>query len=143
MLGHAGRPMRISTFFRNRPLIGWIDLSHHPFALSRIVGFGRLLQTFKFDMISVGFRENEELQNWTNRMSDDFYWLEVEKSISKSIELGIKSENSEEKPMINGGADFGGGGRRPPADSSGDEDGNGAHPARATLIIEIGKPRSD
>jgi hypothetical protein len=132
--------MRISTFYRNKPLLFWLDSPLHLFSLSSKVGFGRQLPTFKFDMISTGSRQIEASQNWDDRMPTDYY--RVEKSITRSIARAIKSENSEEKPMRHGGADYGGGGRRPPSDSSGGEDGNGAHPARATLIIEIGKPRS-
>ena len=94
-------------------------------------------------MISSGSRENEELQNWKKQMSDDYFWLEAEKSISESIDRAIDSENKNDEPQRYGDADFVGGGRQPPGDSAGGEDGNGAHPARATLIIEIGVPRSD
>ncbi len=65
------------------------------------------------------------------------------KSISESIKRAIESEDLDDEPQRDGDADFGGGGRQPPRDSAGGEDGNGAHPARATLIIEIGNPRSD
>lgn len=143
ILGHADRPMRISTFSKGMPLLWWSGPLYHRFFRNLYLELGLWLPAFKLDMISTGFRENEELQNWKKRMSDDYFWLEAEKSISESIDRAIDSENKNDEPQQDGDADFVGGGRQPPGDSAGGEDGNGAHPARATLIIEIGGPRSD
>ena len=143
ILGHANRPMRISTFSKGMPLLWWSGPLYHRFVRNLYLELGLWLPAFKLDMISTGFRGNEELQNWKKRMSDDYFWLEAEKSISESIDRAIDSENKNDEPQRDGDADFVGGGRQPPGDSAGGEDGNGAHPARATLIIEIVGPRSD
>jgi hypothetical protein len=143
ILGHARRPMRISTFPKGMPLLWWTGPLYYRFVRNLYLEFGLWPPAFKFDMISTGSRENEKLQNWKKWMSDDFDWREAERSISESIERAIRSEDLHDEPQRDGDADFVGGGRQPPGDSSGGEDGNGAHPARATLIIEIGKPRSD
>jgi hypothetical protein len=141
ILGHAKAPMRISTFSKGMLLLWWSGQPYHRFFHNLYLEFGLWLPAFKFDMISTGFRENEELQNWKKRMSDDLYWQEAERSISESIDRAIDSEDLDDEPQRDGDADFIGGGMQPPGDSAGGEDGNGAHPARATLIIEIGKPR--
>ena len=64
----------------------------------------------------------------------------MEKSIAESIDRAIDSEMSDDELQRDSDADFVGGGRLPPGDGAGSEDGNGAHPARATLVIDIGKP---
>jgi hypothetical protein len=87
ILGHAGGPMRISTFYRNKPLLFWLDSPLHLFSLSSKVGFGLQLPKFKFDMISTGSRQIEASQNWDDRMPTDYY--RVEKSITRSIARAI------------------------------------------------------
>jgi hypothetical protein len=75
-------------------------------------------------------------------MSNNDFWRGVEQDISTSIDRAIDSEISDEVPPRDSDADFSDGGRRPPGDDAGGEDGNGAHPARATLVIDIWNPRS-
>jgi hypothetical protein len=116
----------------------WSGLPYYQFVHNPDPEFDFWLPGFKFDMISVGFGEKEELQNWKKRMSDDLYWQVAETSISESIERAIESEDLDDESQRDGDADFVGGGRQPPGGNAGGEDGNGAHPARATLIIEIG-----
>lgn len=143
ILGHARRPMRISAFSKGMSFLWWTGPLKHQFFRNLYLEFNLWLPSLKFDMISTGFRETEELQDWKKRMSEDSFWREAEKSISESIERAIESEDLDDEPQRDGDTDFVGGGRQPPGDGAGGEDGNGAHPARATLIIEIGKPRND
>ena len=97
----------------------------------------------KFDMISTGPDESRELQDWKMQMSNNHFWQSVEQGISKSIDNAIDSKISDDEPPRDGDADFAGGGGRPPGDGAGGEEGNGAHPARATLVIDIRNPRFD
>lgn len=148
-LGHAGRPMRITAFSTAAPLhlqIGF-ELLH---VVSRIpTRFHRLvnpagdfqLPPFKFDMISIGHDEGQALQDWKMEMSNNDFWRSVENNISESIDRAIHSEISDDEPPRNGDADFAGGERQPPGNDPDGEDGNGAHPTRATLVIDIGNPR--
>lgn len=150
VLGHAGRPMRITAFSTAAPLhwqigmgplhaVSWLPLL---FALSGD-GVAQLWPpAFKFDMISTGPDEDQELQHWKKEMSINDFWRGVEQDISTSIDRAIDSENSDDAPPLDSDADFDGGGRRPPGDDAGGEDGNGVHPARATLVIDIKNPRS-
>lgn len=142
ILGHARGPMRISTFYRGSPLIWWIS-SHHR-QLSNYInrGVANWLPALKFDMITTGFSQNEKLQGWKKRVSDNDFWREAEKSITQSIDRAINSENSDDESQGHADADFVGGGMRPPENNADGEDGDGANPARATLIIEIRHPRN-
>lgn len=149
-LGHAGGPMRISAFSTAAPLHWQIGLGplHEGFRIPRWFAFfgdgvAHLWPpAFNFDMISTGPNEGQELQDWKMQMSKNNFWRRVEQDISKSIDRAIDSEISDDEPPRDGDADFAGGGRRPPGDDTGGEDGNGAHPARATLVIDIRNPRS-
>lgn len=142
ILGHARGPMRISTFYRGSPLIWWIS-SHHR-QLSNYInrGVANWLPALKFDMITTGFSQNEKLQGWKKRVSDNDFWREAEKSITQSIDRAINSENSDAESQGHADADFVGGGMLPPENNADGEDGDGANPARATLIIEIRHPRN-
>lgn len=142
ILGHARRPMRISTFLTNELHFGWIE--SYDQRLARVVN--RVFQfhppELKFDMIATGYGANEELQNWRERISNTHFWKWTEKFISESVDRAIKSEDSSYPPQRDDDTAFIGGGGRPPGNNSSGEDGNGAHPTRATLIIEIGKLRN-
>jgi hypothetical protein len=146
ILGHARRPMRISALANGMPLLWWSGMPllwgssppYSRFFRNLYLEFDRWPPAFKFDMISTGSRDNEESQNWREQIQDDLDWQKAERSISESIERAIKSENLDDEPQRVGDPDFVGGGRQPPGDSAGGEDGSGAHPARATLIIKIG-----
>lgn len=147
ILGHARRPMRISAFYPATQLLWLIGFDahfetyfHSPFALSRIGVVDHWPPAFKFDMISTGSGENRQLQDWKKQMSGDYSWRGVEKAIAESIDRAIDSEMSDDELQRDSDADFVGGGRLPPGNGAGSEDGNGAHPARATLVIDIGKP---
>ncbi|MGV0962239.1 MAG: hypothetical protein ACOYB1_20655 [Limnohabitans sp.] len=149
-LGHAGRPMRITAFSTPAPLhwqIGIWPTNVISSPLFRFVVFSDGVAhlwppAIKFDMISTGPDEGQELQDWKMEMSNNDFWRGVEQDISTSIDRAIDSEISDEAPPRDSDADFAGGGRRPPGEDAGDEDGNGAHPARATLVIDIRSPRS-
>jgi hypothetical protein len=150
-LGHAGGPMRISAFHTSAPLYCQIGYGpvHKGVRSPLLVAFFGYKATrswsppaFKFDMISTGPDEGQELRNWKMQMSNDDFWQSVEQDISKSIDNASDLEISDDEPPRDGDADFAGGRPPPPADGSGGEDGNGAHPARATLVIDIGNPRS-
>ena len=150
ILGHAGRPMRITAFSTAAPLywqmgVGRLHAAPWPRLLFALFGNGVSQlwpPALKFDMISTGHDEVQKLQRWKMEMSENDFWRGVEQDISTSIDRAIDSENSDDAPPRDSDADFDGGGRRPPGDDAGGEDGNGAHPARATLVIDIRNPRS-
>jgi hypothetical protein len=146
-LGHAGRPMRISAFASaqlhwqvgSRNLDAFDDLRYVNALLRGGAAYFRR-PPFKFDMMSTGPGEGGELREWKVAMSESALWQSVEQAIGQSIDRAIDTEDlNDDRPRAEDG-DPPGGGRLPPGGGLGGEDGGGAHPARATLVIDIGKP---
>lgn len=143
-LGHAGQPMRISAFVTTAQLHWQIGMGNlqgsyrgpYPYAQQFNGAAYFWPPAFKFDMISTGPGEDRGLEEWGVNMSNKPFWQRVEQAIGQSIDRAVGAEDSDEERPRDGDGD----GRRPPGDGGGGEDGNGAHPARATLVIDIGNP---
>ncbi len=149
VLGHAEQPMRISAFvpaaqmhwqIGSRGLDDRHDLRYILYARARNGVAYFWPPAFKFDMICTGPGDGKELQEWKMDMSESPFWQGVEQAIGQSIQHAIDTEMSDDDGQRDGDGDSAGGGRLPPGDGTGGEDGNGAHPARATLVIDIGTP---